>query len=133
MHEWTRDVGLQLDDGETQRGDGETPGSVDGAAPLELRRRGQAELVGEVAPLVVVLAVLVLVQGQDVGAVLVVVVPVFPLLAQFEHVVDVYPQISLQEAETRRLTVRVNRRRLEKEQTQSTQVCEQGFLMEAIN
>lgn len=90
MHEWSRDVGLQLDDGETQRGDSQAPRTVDGAVPLELCCRGQAELVGEVTSLVVVLAVLVLVQCQDVGAVLVVVDPVFTLLAQFEQVVQIH-------------------------------------------
>lgn len=61
MHKRSGDIGLQLDDGETQGGDSQAPGAIDGAVPLELRCRGQAELVGEVASLVVVLAVLMLV------------------------------------------------------------------------
>lgn len=61
MHKWSRDIGLQLDDGETQGGDSQAPRTVDGAVPFELRRGGQAELVGEVAPLVVVLPVLMFV------------------------------------------------------------------------
>lgn len=89
MHKWSRDIGLQLDDGETQGGDSQAPWTVDRAVPFELCRGGQAELVGEVAPLVVVLSVLVLVKGQDVGAVLVVVDPVFTLLTQFEQVVQI--------------------------------------------
>ena len=88
MHEGPGDVALQLDDGETQGGDGQRPRAVDGAVPLELGGRGQAELVRQVAPLVVVLAVLVLVEGQHVGAVLVMVHPVFTLLAQLEQIVQ---------------------------------------------
>ena len=87
VHEGPRDIGLQLDDGEAQGGCRQRPGAMDGAVPLELRGRGQAELVRQVAPLVVVLAVLVLVEGQDVGAVLVMVHPVFALLTQLEQVV----------------------------------------------
>lgn len=54
----------------------------------------------EVASLIMVLTVLMLVQCQDIGAILVVVAPVFTLLAQFEHIVEIYPQVSFQEAET---------------------------------
>lgn len=43
--------------------------------------------MGEVPPLVVVLPVLMLVQRQDVGAVLVMVNPIFTLLTQFEQVI----------------------------------------------
>lgn len=100
VHKRSRDVGFQLDDGETQGGDRQTPRPVDGAVPLELGRSGQAELVGEVAPLVVVLPVLVLVEGQDVGAVLVVVDPVFTLLTQFEQVVQIHCEVLFEEAET---------------------------------
>lgn len=109
VHKGSWHVGLQLDNGETQGGDSEAPRPVDGAVPFELRRGGQAELVGQVAPLVVVLAVLMLVQGQDVGAVLVVVHPVFTLLAQFEQVVNIHCQVPFQEAEARRLTIRAYR------------------------
>ncbi|TNN44859.1 hypothetical protein EYF80_044948 [Liparis tanakae] len=116
VHKGPRDVGLQLDDGETQGGDGQAARPVDGAVPLELRRGGQAELVGEVAPLVVVLAVLVLVQGQDVGAVLVVVDPVFTLLAQFEQVVQIHRQVPFQEAEARRAAFVGQRRGLKREE-----------------
>lgn len=115
MHKRTGDVGLQLDDGEAQGGDGQAPRAVDGAVPLELGRGGQAELVGEVASLVVVLAVLMLVQGQDVGAVLVVVDPVFTLLTQFEQVVQVHRQVPFEEAEARRFAVGAYRRRLKRE------------------
>ena len=90
MHEWSGNIGLQLDDGEAQSGDSETSWSIDWAIPLELWGSGQAELVGEVASLVMVLTVLMLVQCQDIGAVLVLVGPVFTLLAQFEHIVEIY-------------------------------------------
>lgn len=85
MHERRRDARFQLDDCETQRGNGETPRAVNGAVPLELGRRGQTELVGEVPPLVVVLPVLMLVECQQVDAVLVAVDPVLPFLTQFEQ------------------------------------------------
>lgn len=55
--------------------------------------------MGQVASLVVVLAVLVFVESQDVGAVLVVVDPVFALLTQFEQAVQIHRQVSFQEAE----------------------------------
>ena len=55
MHEGGGDVVLQLDDGEPQRGDGQHLGAVDGTVPLEVPRRRHAELVGQVAPLVVIL------------------------------------------------------------------------------
>lgn len=55
MHERCRDVVLQLDDGESQGGNGQKLGAVDGAVPLELPCWCHAELVGEVPPLVVVL------------------------------------------------------------------------------
>lgn len=100
MHKRTGDIGLQLDDGETQRGDGEAARTVDGTVPLEFGGGRQAELVGEVAPLVMVLTVLVFVESQDVGAVLVVVDPVFTLLAQFEQVVQIHRKVSFEEAET---------------------------------
>lgn len=100
VHEGSRDICLQVDDGEAQRGHGQAAGPVDGAVPLELGRGGQAELVREVASLVVVLPVLVLVEGQDVGAVLVVVDPVLSLLTQFEQVVQIHLQVPSEEAET---------------------------------
>lgn len=78
------DVALQLDDGEPQGGDGQHLGAVYRAVPLELAGGGHAELVREVAPLVVVLAVLVFVKCQGVCAVLVLVDPEFALLAQLE-------------------------------------------------
>lgn len=55
--------------------------------------------MGEVASLVVVLAVLMFVQRQDIGAVLVLVGPVFTLLAQFEHIIKISPRVTFQEAE----------------------------------
>lgn len=114
MHKWSRDIGLQLDDGETQGGDSEASRPIDGTAPLELGRGCQAELVGEVASLVVVLAVLMLVQSQNIGAVLVVVDPVFTFLAQFEQVVQVHHQVPFEEAETCPFTVTAYRRRLKR-------------------
>ena len=90
MHEGSGHAALQLDDGEAQRGHGEAAGPEDGSVPLELGGHGEAELVRQVAPLVVVLAVLVLVQSQDVGAELVVVHAVLPLLTQLEQVVYVH-------------------------------------------
>lgn len=110
VHERSRDVRFQLDDGEAQRGDRQAPRPVDGAVPLELGRRGQAELVREVALLVIVLAVLMLVERQGVGAVLVLVYPVFALLTQFEQVVQIHRQVPFQEGEARGVG---SRRRLE--------------------
>jgi len=55
VHEGGGHVVLQLDDGEPQRGDGQHLGAVDGAVPLEVPRGRHAELVGQVAPLVVIL------------------------------------------------------------------------------
>lgn len=100
VHKWCRDIGLQLDDGETQGGDSQAPRPIDGAVPLELRGGSQAELVGEVASLVMVLTVLVFVEGQDIGAVLVVVDPVLTLLTQFEQVVQIHCKFPFKEAET---------------------------------
>lgn len=100
VHEGSRHAALQLDDGEAQGADGDAAAAVDGAAPLEVGGRGQAELVRQVPLLVVVLAVLVLVEGQQVGAVLVHVRPVFTLLAQFEQVVQVDRQVPSGAAET---------------------------------
>lgn len=105
MHKRSRDVRLQLDDGKTQGGDRQASRTVDGAVPFELRRGGQAKLVGEVTLLVVVLPVLMFVEGQDVGAVLVLVDPVFTLLAKFEQVVQIHRQVPFQEAETQGLDV----------------------------
>lgn len=78
------------------------------AVPFELRGSGQAELVGEVASLVVVLTVLMLVEGQDVGAVLVVVDSVFTLLTQFEQVVGIglHRSVLFEEAGTGGVTIR---------------------------
>lgn len=87
MHKRSRHVGFQLDDGEPNGGDGQTPRPVDRAVPFELWGGGQAELVGEVALLVVILPVLMFVERQDVGAELVLVDPVLALLTQFEQVV----------------------------------------------
>lgn len=61
VHEGGRNVVLQLDDGQPQRGDGENLGAVHRAVPFELARLTHAELVGQVPPLVMVLTVLVLV------------------------------------------------------------------------
>ena len=110
MHEGPGDIALQLDDGETQGGDSQAPRTIDGTVPLELRGGGQAELVGEVASLVMVLTVLMFVEGQDFGAVLVVVDPVFTLLTQFEQIVQIHRKVPFKEAETRSFTVRVCRR-----------------------
>lgn len=55
--------------------------------------------MGEVPLLVVVFTVLVLVESQDVGAVLVHVGPVFTFLAQFEQVVQVHSLVPFGEAE----------------------------------
>lgn len=122
MHKRSGDVGLQLDDGEPQRGDGQAPRPVDGAVPFELGRGGEAELVGEVSSLVVVLAVLMFVQGQDVGAELVVVDPVFTLLAQLEQVVHIDCQVPFEEAETCRVDVGAYRRRLKHERESFSQL-----------
>lgn len=45
----------------------------------------------EVASLVMVLTVLMLVQCQDIDAILVLVAPIFTFLAQFEHIGEIYP------------------------------------------
>lgn len=115
MHERSGHTGFQLCDGETQGGDSQAPRPVDGAVPFELGCCGQAELMGQVAPLVVVLSVLMFVEGQDVGTVLVQVDPVLPLLAQLEQAVHVHFQVPFQEAEAQRLAVGGGRRRLEGE------------------
>lgn len=81
MEEGGGDVVLQLDDGEPQRGHGQRLGAMHRAIPLEVAGGRHAELVRQVTPLVVVLAVLVLVEGQRVAAVLVLVDPVLALLA----------------------------------------------------
>lgn len=99
MHEWAGHAALQLDDSEAEGAHCDTAAAVDGAAPLEFGRRGQAELVGEVPLLVVVLTVLVLVESEEVGAVLVHVGPVFTFLAQFEQVVQVHRRVPFGEAE----------------------------------
>lgn len=49
--------------------------------------------MGEVASFVMVLAMLMLVQCQEIGTILVLVAPIFTLLAQFEHIVDIYSQV----------------------------------------
>lgn len=115
MHKRPRHIVFQLYDGETQGGDSQAPRSIDGAVPFELGRRCQAELVGQVASLVVILPVLMLVEGQDIGAVLVVVDPVFALLTQFEQAVQIHFQVPFQEAEAQRLTIGASRRRLKHE------------------
>lgn len=100
MHKRARHAALQLDDGEAEGAHCDTAAAVDRAAPLELGRGGQAELVGEVSLLVMVLTVLVLVESQEVGAILVHVGPVFTFLPQFEQVVQVYDCVPFGEAET---------------------------------
>ena len=95
VHEGPGHTALQLDDGEPQRGHRQHAGAVDGAVPAEVCGGGEAELVAEVAALVVVLTVLVLVQRQHVGAELVVVHAVLPLLAQAEQVCRVCPKLRL--------------------------------------
>lgn len=55
MHEWRRNVVLQLDDGDSQCGDGQQLGAMDRPIPLKLSCGCHAELVGEMPPLVVVL------------------------------------------------------------------------------
>lgn len=93
MHEWTRNIALQLDNGEAQSADSKTSWSIDWAVPLELWCCGQAELVREVASLVMVFTVLMLVQRQDIDAILVLVAPIFTFLAQFEQIGEIYPQV----------------------------------------
>lgn len=100
MHEWAGHTALQLDDGEAEGAHRDTAATVDGAAPLELGRCGQAEFVGEVPLLVVVLTVLVLVESQKVGAVLVYVGPVFTFLAKFEQVVQIHYCVKFRETQT---------------------------------
>lgn len=55
MHEWCRDIVLQLDDGESQCGDGQNLRAMNRPVPLKLSCWCHAELVGEMSPLVVVL------------------------------------------------------------------------------
>lgn len=55
MHKRCWHVVLQLDDGESQRGDGQDLGPVDRPIPLKFPCWCHAELVREVPPLVVVL------------------------------------------------------------------------------
>lgn len=99
MHERARHAALQLDDGEAEGANCDTAAAVDGAAPLEIGGCGQAKLVGEVPLLVVVLTVLMLVESQEVGAVLVHVSSVFTFLAKFEQVVQVYRRVLFGEAQ----------------------------------
>lgn len=121
MHKRSGHVGFQLYDGETQGGDSQAPRPIDGAVPFELGRCGQAELVGQVASLVVVLSVLMFVEGQDVGTVLVVVDSVFTLLTQLKQAVQIHFQVPLQEAEAQRLAIGACRRWLE---------CERGYFIQ---
>lgn len=66
--------------------------------------------MGQVASLVVVLSVLMFVEGQDVGTVLVVVDSVFTLLTQLEQAVQIHLQVPFQETEAHRLAIRASRR-----------------------
>lgn len=84
VQKWRWDVVLQLDDSEPQCGHDEQPGTVNWAVPFEVSSRGQAELVREVSALVMVLSVLVLVERQSVGAILVLVGAVLAFLTQAE-------------------------------------------------
>lgn len=84
VQKWCWDVVLQLDDTEPQCGHDEQPGAINWAVPFEVSSRGQAELVREVSALVVVLSVLVLVERQSVGAILVLVGAVLAFLTQAE-------------------------------------------------
>lgn len=56
--------------------------------------------MGEVASLVMVLAMLMLVQCQDIGTMLVLVASIFTLLAQFEHIVEIYTRVPFLESKT---------------------------------
>lgn len=47
----------------------------------------------EVASLVMIFTVLMLVQRQDIDAILVLVAPIFTFLAQFEQIGEIYPQV----------------------------------------
>lgn len=55
MHERCWNIVLKLDDGESQRGDGQNLRAVDRPVPFKISRCCHAELVGEVSPLVMVL------------------------------------------------------------------------------
>ena len=79
MQKVSGEVGLHLGNAQTQRGQDRVVDAVDTAVPLELAGNGQRELVGQVAPLVPILVVLVLVQRQAVCRVLVLVTAVTTL------------------------------------------------------
>lgn len=55
MHKRCWNIVLELDDGESQCGDGQNLRAVNGPVPFKLSRCCHAELVGEMSPLVVVL------------------------------------------------------------------------------
>lgn len=55
MHERCWDIVLQLDDGESQCGDGQNLGAINRPVPLEFSCCRHAELMGEMPPLVMVL------------------------------------------------------------------------------
>lgn len=55
MHERCWDIVLQLDDGESQCGDGQNLRAINRPIPLKFSRWCHAELVGEMPPLVMVL------------------------------------------------------------------------------
>lgn len=100
MHKWAWHTALQLDDGEAECANSYTVATMNGAAPLELGSCSQAELMGKVPLLVVVLTMLVLVQSEEVCAVLVYVVPVFTFLAKFEQVVQIHHRFLFRETQT---------------------------------
>lgn len=85
MQEGSRDVVLQLNNREPQGRHSQRFGAVHRAVPLKLASGGHAELVGEVPALVMVLAMLVLVKGQGVCAVLVVIDTELALLTELEE------------------------------------------------
>lgn len=103
MHKRSRYICFQLDDGESEGGDRQAPWAIDWAVPFKLGGGGQAELVRQVSSLVMVLAVLMFVECQDIGAVLVVVNSVLSLLAQFEQAVQIQCQLFFQDAESQRV------------------------------
>ena len=71
VEEGAGDIVLQLSDGHHQGVSDQGLPPHQGPIPLELTQLGQAELVGEVAPLVPLLVMLVFVEGQRITGVLI--------------------------------------------------------------
>lgn len=84
VQKWCWDVVLQLDNSEPECAGGEHPRAINRAVPLEVSSRRQAELMREMSAFVVVLAVLVLVESQSIGAILVLVDTILAFLTQAE-------------------------------------------------